>query len=127
MKVVAVVIRRGNRYLVGQRPAHKQHGGRWEFPGGKCEPGESLEAAARRELREELQVALAGVGGALAVIADGRIDLNFVEATLADEPLAVEHQALRWCDPGELLALPLAPLDRRFVVEWLGAARPAPR
>jgi 8-oxo-dGTP pyrophosphatase MutT (NUDIX family) len=52
--VLAAVIRRQDRYLVCRRPAHKRHGGLWEFPGGKLEPGETLLEAARRELREEL-------------------------------------------------------------------------
>jgi 8-oxo-dGTP pyrophosphatase MutT (NUDIX family) len=120
MQVVAVVIRRGNCYLVGKRPAHKHHGGLWEFPGGKCEPGETLEAAARRELREELRATLGGVGDVLAVVSAGGITLHFIEATLDDEePRALEHEALRWCDPAELLDLPLAPLDRLFVAGTL--------
>ena len=56
MRVLATVIRRDGRLLVCQRPSHKRHGGLWEFPGGKVEPGESDLAASRRELAEELGV-----------------------------------------------------------------------
>ena len=52
--VVAAVVRRGNKMLVCQRPLHKHHGGLWEFPGGKVEHQETLNAAAQRELAEEL-------------------------------------------------------------------------
>jgi 8-oxo-dGTP pyrophosphatase MutT (NUDIX family) len=55
--VVAAVIERDGRLLVCQRPAHKRHGGLWEFPGGKCDPGESDAEAARRELSRVEQVA----------------------------------------------------------------------
>lgn len=126
MQVIAVVIRRGSRYLVGQRPAHKHHGGLWEFPGGKLEPGESMAEAASREVREELQATLARIGDVLAVVADDGIAVHFLEASLADEPCALEHQALRWCGPADLQALPLAPLDRRFVEQTLSAASSAP-
>ena len=55
---MAAVISRGGELLVCQRPPHKRHGGLWEFPGGKTEPDESDESAARRELREELGVSV---------------------------------------------------------------------
>jgi len=115
MQVVAVVIRRSGRYLVGQRPAHKHHGGLWEFPGGKVEAAETLVEAAAREIREELRAGLRGTGRVLAVIADERIELHFLEGSLVGEPHALEHAALRWCDVAELRSMPLAPLDRLFV------------
>jgi 8-oxo-dGTP diphosphatase len=54
--VVAAVIERDGQVLIGQRPAGKWHALKWEFPGGKVEPGESPEAALRRELEEELGI-----------------------------------------------------------------------
>ncbi|MEO8959795.1 MAG: NUDIX domain-containing protein, partial [Rudaea sp.] len=55
--VVAGVLRdaHGN-VLLAQRPQGKHLAGLWEFPGGKCEPGESPEAALRRELHEEIGI-----------------------------------------------------------------------
>jgi 8-oxo-dGTP diphosphatase len=55
--VVAAVIVRGQEILVCQRKAQGPHALKWEFPGGKVEPNESLEAALRRELKEELGIA----------------------------------------------------------------------
>ena len=52
--VIAAVIQRGDKYLLGQRPEFKRHGGLWEFPGGKVHDGESRLEAIRRELAEEL-------------------------------------------------------------------------
>lgn len=53
---VAILRNAGGHVLLCRRPAETRYGGRWEFPGGKLEPGESHLAALRRELREELDV-----------------------------------------------------------------------
>jgi len=68
--VIAAVIVRGGRYLVGQRPDGKRHGGLWEFPGGKLDPGETLLHAARRELGEELGMGAVSVGEILYSASD---------------------------------------------------------
>jgi 8-oxo-dGTP diphosphatase len=54
--VVAAVIEREGRVLIGQRKPGKWHALKWEFPGGKVEPGEAPAAALRRELEEELGI-----------------------------------------------------------------------
>jgi len=51
---VGVLVQADGRFLLAQRPAGKPYEGYWEFPGGKLEPGESVEAALARELHEEL-------------------------------------------------------------------------
>jgi len=56
MEVVAAVIEREGQILIGQRKARGRHGLKWEFPGGKVEPGEEPRAALARELREELGI-----------------------------------------------------------------------
>ena len=57
LDVVAAIVRNPQgEILLSQRPAHKHQGGRWEFPGGKVEAGESLHAALARELHEELGI-----------------------------------------------------------------------
>ena len=63
--VVAAVIERDGQVLIGQRPAGKRHSLKWEFPGGKVEPGEAPEDALRRELQEELGIQ-AVIGGQIA-------------------------------------------------------------
>lgn len=62
IRVVASVIEHEGRLLVCKRPAHKRHGGLWEFPGGKVEPEESDFKAVERELEEELGVRVREVG-----------------------------------------------------------------
>lgn len=56
VEVVAAVIERAGRILIGQRKPGGRHALQWEFPGGKVEPGESPAAALARELREELGI-----------------------------------------------------------------------
>ena len=122
IRVVAAVIEREGRFLVCQRPAHKRHGGLWEFPGGKLEPGESLPEAARRELAEELGVAARSCGELLFAIDDpgSPFRLEFHPVSCDGEPVCLEHAALAWATLEELPGLDLAPGDRRFA-QWLQA------
>jgi mutator protein MutT len=116
IRVLACIITRDTRCLVGLRPAHKRHGNLWEFPGGKVEPGESDLEAVRRELREELAVEATGIGRVAFSTRDpgSEFEIHFLPVEIAGEPESIEHIELRWATPGELLQLPLAPSDRRF-------------
>jgi 8-oxo-dGTP diphosphatase len=58
---VGVLIASDGRFLLTSRPADKVYAGHWEFPGGKVEPGETIEQALRRELHEELGVTIGAV------------------------------------------------------------------
>ncbi len=115
--MVAAVIARGGALLVCQRPAHKQHGGLWEFPGGKCEPGESDAEAVARELKEELNVEVSAIGTELFVAHEkgSPYEIAFIATEIVGEPVCQEHDALLWGEPQALLRLPLAPSDRRFL------------
>ena len=117
IRVVAAVIADGDRLLVCQRPLHKRHGGLWEFPGGKCEPGESDAVAVQRELLEELGVEVRSVDRPSITILDpgSLFEIVFVPVTISGTPECHEHIAHSWGIPVELTQLPLAPSDRRFV------------
>lgn len=117
IRVLAAVAHKEEGYLVCQRPAHKRHGGLWEFPGGKCEPGESDLEAMARELAEELGVEVSKVGTPSFEVRDPHSPflIVFLPVTIVGTPECLEHSALTWAPLGSLLTLPLAPSDRRFV------------
>ncbi len=114
----AAIIRRGDELLVGLRWAGGDVGDRWEFPGGKAEPGESPEAALRRELREELGID-AEIG---AEIGETRFShrgteirlVAFEVTTWTGSPQTREHRTLRWVAVAELERLALVESDRRL-------------
>jgi (d)CTP diphosphatase len=122
--VVAAVIERHGRLLICQRPAGKQHGGLWEFPGGKVQADESIPEAVGRELAEELAVHTTDVGKVLFSRVDQRsgFEILFLHATIEGEPVALEHSAIVWCEPTQLLSYPLAPSDHVFASFYLKTA-----
>ena len=119
--------------LAARRATPASLAGRWEFPGGKVDPGESPEEALHRELREELGVRvglgpeLVGPdGGAWRLSASYVMRLWLVEvASGVPEPL-VEHDELRWLGPGQWGDVPWLDADVR-IVEALAAALAAGR
>jgi mutator protein MutT len=123
MRVVAAVVRRDGQLLVCQRPDTKRHGGLWEFPGGKLQEGEQLAEAVARELREELDVTVEGIGPVLFSRQDPGSPylIEFVEVSISGTPRALEHAAIAWVMGRELKALDLAPTDRAFVECYLNS------
>jgi mutator protein MutT len=119
------VIRRGDRVLLCKRPSHKRHGGLWEFPGGKLEPGESLLDAARRELSEELGLQVTAVRETLFFCRDpgSAFVIEFVDVDVEGEPMAIEHEIVRWVTGEDMLGLNLAPADAAFVARHFGTQR----
>jgi mutator protein MutT len=115
--VVAAVISRADRLLLGRRPDDKRHGGLWEFPGGKLEPGESWRAAAARELAEELGLRLESIGAVQFETRDpgSPYRIRFLQVEVSGTVEAREHSAVGWFTPEELTHMSLAPSDAAFV------------
>src|SRR5262249_23628290 len=97
--VTAAVIEQNGRFLVTRRPPGVHLEGVWEFPGGKCAPGEPLDECLRRELREELAVD-AVVGAELFAVThaypERRVELHFFACALDGEPTPQLGQEMRW-------------------------------
>ncbi|WP_243074245.1 (deoxy)nucleoside triphosphate pyrophosphohydrolase [Microbacterium sp. SS28] len=112
LDVVAAVIERDGLILACRRRAEKSAGGRWEFPGGKVEPGETPTAALVREIREELGIGIR-VTGLLTDDVTGPIRLICLLAELEDDaPTAsTDHDELRWVEPARLGSLAWADAD----------------
>ena len=119
VEVVAALIRRGERFMICQRPAHKARGLKWEFVGGKVEPGESKEEALRRECKEELDVEVA-VGDVFMEVTheypDITVHLTLYNAEImAGEPKLLEHNDLRWITPAEIPNYDFCPADEEIL------------
>jgi A/G-specific adenine glycosylase len=105
--IVAVgVIHRHGRILIDQRRPAGLLGGLWEFPGGKKRPGESLAAALRREIREELAIEVR-VERPLAVVdhtySHFRVRIHAFECTwLSGTPRCLTCAAFKWVRPADL-------------------------
>jgi 8-oxo-dGTP diphosphatase len=101
MNVVAAIIARDELILICQRKAGQQYAGKWEFPGGKVEPGEGLQAALARELQEELGIT-ATIGDEIAhydYAYPGRavVQLFFYKVSeFAGEPRNLIFEEIRW-------------------------------
>ncbi len=113
--VTAAVMMRRGRILIARRADHGHINGKWEFPGGKLEPGETPEQCLARELFEEFGIR-ATVG---PLIAENCHDygekairlLVFRITRIRGDFVPVEHDAIEWVRPAELLSYDLAPAD----------------
>ena len=117
----AAVLLQEGRVLIGRRPEGKLLGGLWEFPGGKQEDGESIEACLRREIKEELDVEIkvgASLGSFKNTYTHFKITVYafFAEIT-AGEPKALDHTRLAWVHPAELEEYPMGKIDRAIANE----------
>jgi mutator protein MutT len=116
--VVAGIIEREGRFLLGRRRDGTHLAGYWEFPGGKVQPGESHAESLRREIHEEL-----GCDSRIGELVlsttfeyPGRsIELHFFSCAIDGEPRAELGQELRWVRREELSAMQLPPADDELV------------
>jgi len=113
--VCAAVILRSGAVLLARRAPGRKHAGKWEFPGGRVEPGETHEAALARELREELSIeAVIGPEAARTrhVYDFGEIELvAFLVSKWTGEITLKDHDAVKWVEARRLLEHELADAD----------------
>jgi 8-oxo-dGTP diphosphatase len=123
MNVVAAVIERDGRILICQRQRGGRHALKWEFPGGKVEPGEDSVSALARELREELQID-ARIGAEIysqtVRYGDGpAIHLQFYRVTeFLGEPVNLQFEQIVWEDRRNLAAYDFLEGDVEFVKKF---------
>jgi 8-oxo-dGTP diphosphatase len=115
--VVCAIVEREGLVLVAQRPSHKLLPLKWEFPGGKVEPGEEPAAAIVREIREELGCEIRVTRALPPFVHDYKtvvIEMIPFVCALApgtSEPHPHEHVAVAWVPPTELRGYDLAAAD----------------
>ena len=118
--VAAGILVRGHDVLACQRRATDLHPLKWEFPGGKCEPGETIEDCVRRELREELGID-AEIGRELwrarhTYPERPTFELRFlIVPTYRGDLQANAFAALRWVDVHQLSTLDFLEGDHDFI------------
>ncbi len=129
-EVVAALIRKGDCFLICQRPADRSRGSLWEFAGGKMEPGETLDKALVRECREKIGSRVR-VGRKLGDVYYDYPDIA-VHVTLFDTELVHGTPrpkcvgGVRWISPEEVEDYQFCPADAQLIAEVLDRSARTP-
>lgn len=117
--VVAGLIEKDGRIFLVKRPKEKIDGGKWEFPGGKVEPGESLFLALKRELKEELGIEVLSAKPYLSThgkTEDIEFELHLLRVeSFLGEPKPLEAESGSFFTLDEALSLPLCEADKKLL------------
>ena len=125
--VAGVIFDRERRLLACERPAGKALAGKWEFPGGKLEPGETADQALIRELEEELDLEVTVLDEMYCLSVETpdnkTLRLHFLRALLKNDsvPQSCENQRFCWVKSSDLASIDWLDTDKEFV-EYLAAA-----
>lgn len=116
---VAVIWNDQQQILIDRRRQEGLLGGLWEFPGGKVEPGETIEACIRREIQEELAIDIE-VGDRLIVIDHAyshfRVTLNVHHCRyVSGEPQPLESDEIRWVSLADIHTFPFPKANERII------------
>lgn len=130
--VCGIIVGQSGKVLVCRRDFKRHLGGKWEFPGGKVNHGESASEALVREVEEELGITIVvkEVLGTVVEWADGDVSIRlrgFRCEIVGGEPVALEHEEIRWCEFSELRDLDWAEADVPLVDELLSETAPSPK
>ena len=116
--VAAAVIERDGCFLVTRRRKGVHLEGFWEFPGGKCDAGETLGACLARELKEELDVD-ARIGPEIYTVThvypERSVELHFFQCELVGDPRPQIGQEMRWVRREDLATLEFPPADAELI------------
>jgi 8-oxo-dGTP diphosphatase len=117
--VAGILVHRG-KVFIAKRGQTGSFQGRWEFPGGKVEEGESDEAAIEREFREEFDIDIRALRSLGESIFPHRGEDRILAAWLIDlapymRPKLLEHEEIAWADATGLASLDLVDSDRKLL------------
>jgi len=120
MKVVtAAILEKDGRILIAQRKADDHQAGKWEFPGGTLEDGETPQACLQREMQEEFGIGIAVsryFGESVYEYDHGAIRLMAYHVSWASGNIELnDHADFRWVAPEQLSEYDFAPADIPFV------------
>ena len=122
IQVVAGIIYKDGKILIAKRNLQKDQGGKWEFPGGKVEKGETNGEALKREIKEELDADIEVkeyVGENEFHYPEKDVKLIFYKAELiSDGVKLLEHEDYKWIKIEEAPKYEFAEADKK-VFEWL--------
>ena len=125
---VGILMRPNGDVLLGQRPSGKPYAGYWEFPGGKLEPGETVEQALERELREELGVRVTAREVLEVATHDyphgPAVEVHFVRCDADSHAFVLGpgvHE-VRWVAPREVEPAEVLAADRAFLARLAARA-----
>ncbi len=123
IKVVACIIEKDGKFLITQRKKESHLGHLWEFPGGKIEPGESLEACAIRECQEELGIVIIPQKLLREVHFDYSeisVHLFFMVCQLdSGTPKAIDCADWTWSTPAEFSNYRFPEADKQIIEEYI--------
>jgi mutator protein MutT len=121
--VTAAVIERAGQFLVTRRQRGVHLEGLWEFPGGKCSDGESLQRCLEREIEEELGASVKVDDEIFTVrhaYPDRTVELHFYRCVLTGTPRPLVGQEMRWVRREDLTRLEFPPADARLIETLTG-------
>lgn len=119
----AVIFDREGKILICRRSPGGSCGLLWEFPGGKCELGETAQECAVRECEEELGIRIQTgriLGEKVHTYPDGMVRVVFYEATVGETvPQCRVHEEICWVKPQELVNYEFCPADRELIAQLI--------
>lgn len=119
IKVTAAILEKDGRIIIAQRKRSDHLSGKWEFPGGKIEPGETPEVCLARELKEEFEIDVAvgnHLGSTVYHYHHISIELMAYRASWVGGTIIMnDHRAYRWVSVDQLTEFDFAPADIPFV------------
>jgi len=125
--VTAAVIFDHNKVLISQRPSGGLLGGMWEFPGGKLEPRETLEACLKREIQEELGSSIhlqKPLGVFHHSYSHFHVELHAFQCTLKGrKPKPIQAGSIQWVKIVELQTFPMGKIDRMISQQLLSGEK----